>query len=230
MFENLKSGDVVVDAHDADLAYIGSVESRTGVEFVFMTTEAKVARFDSSGAARGKRANIHSDNVRDTIPMQTPAGVFEGAIEGYEYDTKEGNTVVFVGMKPAVDDSRTSHIVYDVSADKCVSYTARGEFYEDGTPSERDIVVQDTPQPESTAAEDQAPAAAEDQAPAATEDPAPPAASTVSKPKRGMPTGVLGAMLGSALGAALSQALDGDPADEYDIPLMAELIKEICRK
>ena len=222
MFENLKSGDVVIDAHDASLVYIGSVESRTGVEFVFMTTEAKVARFDSSGAARGKRANIHSDIVRDTTPMQTPAGVFEGAIEGYEYDTKEGNTVVFVGMKPAVDDSRTSHIVYDVSADKCVSYTARGEFYEDGTPSERDIVVQDTPQPESTAAEDPAPAA--------TEDPAPPAASTVSKPKRGMPTGVLGAMLGSALGAALSQALDGDPADEYDIPLMAELIKEICRK
>ena len=165
MFENLKSGDVVVDAHDAGLVYIGSVESRTGVEFVFMTTEAKVARFDSSGAARGKRANIHSDIVRDTTPMQTPAGVFEGAIEGYEYDTKEGNTVVFVGMKPAVDDSRTSHIVYDVSADKCVSYTARGEFYEDGTPSERDI-----------------------------------------------------------------EALDGDPADEYDIPLMAELIKEICRK
>lgn len=214
MFENLKSGDVVVDAHDADLVYIGSVESRTGVEFVFMTTEAKVARFDSSGAARGKRANIHSDNVRDTTPMQTPAGVFEGAIEGYEYDTKEGNTVVFVGMKPAVDYSRTSHIVYDVSADKCVSYTARGEFYEDGTPSERDIEAQDTPQSE----------------PTATEDPAPPAASTVSKPKRGMPTGVLGAMLGSALGAALSQALDGDPADEYDIPLMAELIKEICRK
>lgn len=214
MFENLKSGDVVVDAHDADLVYIGSVESRTGVEFVFMTTEAKVARFDSSGAARGKRANIHSDNVRDTTPMQTPAGVFEGAIEGYECDTKEGNTVVFVGMKPAVDDSRTSHIVYDVSADKCVSYTARGEFYEDGTPSERDIEAQDTPQSE----------------PTATEDPAPPAASTVSKPKRGMPTGVLGAMLGSALGAALSQALDGDPADEYDIPLMAELIKEICRK
>lgn len=214
MFENLKSGDVVVDAHDAGLVYIGSVESRTGVEFVFMTTEAKVARFDSSGAARGKRANIHSDNVRDTTPMQTPAGVFEGAIEGYEYDTKEGNTVVFVGMKPAVDDSRTSHIVYDVSADKCVSYTARGEFYEDGTPSERDIEVQDTPQSEPTVAE----------------DPAPPAASTVSKPKRGMPTGVLGAMLGSALGAALSQALDGDPADEYDIPLMAELIKEICRK
>lgn len=214
MFENLKSGDVVVDAHDADLVYIGSVESRTGVEFVFMTTEAKVARFDSSGAARGKRANIHSDNVRDTTPMQTPAGVFEGAIEGYEYDTKEGNTVVFVGMKPAVDDSRTSHIVYDVSADKCVSYTARGEFYEDGTPSERDIEAQDTPQSE----------------PTATEDPAPPAASTVSKPKRGMPTGVLGAMLGSALGAALSQALDGDPADEYDIQLMAELIKEICRK
>ena len=214
MFENLKSGDVVVDAHDADLVYIGSVESRTGVEFVFMTTEAKVARFDSSGAARGKRANIHSDNVRGTIPMQTPAGVFEGAIEGYEYDTKEGNTVVFVGMKPAVDDSRTSHIVYDVSADKCVSYTARGEFYEDGTPSERDIEAQDTPQSE----------------PTATEDPAPPAASTVSKPKRGMPTGVLGAMLGSALGAALSQALDGDPADEYDIQLMAELIKEICRK
>ena len=214
MFENLKSGDVVVDAHDADLVYIGSVESRTGVEFVFMTTEAKVARFDSSGAARGKRANIHSDTVRDTTPMQTPAGVFEGAIEGYEYDTKEGNTVVFVGMKPAVDDSRTSHIVYDVSADKCVSYTARGEFYEDGTPSERDIEAQDTPQSE----------------PTATEDPAPPAASTVSKPKRGMPTGVLGAMLGSALGAALSQALDGDPADEYDIPLMAELIKEICRK
>ena len=179
-----------------------------------MTTEAKVARFDSSGAARGKRANIHSDTVRDTTPMQTPAGVFEGAIEGYEYDTKEGNTVVFVGMKPAVDDSRTSHIVYDVSADKCVSYTARGEFYEDGTPSERDIEVQDTPQSEPTVAE----------------DPAPPAASTVSKPKRGMPTGVLGAMLGSALGAALSQALDGDPADEYDIPLMAELIKEICRK
>lgn len=214
MFENLKSGDVVVDAHDAGLVYIGSVESRTGVEFVFMTTEAKVARFDSSGAARGKRANIHSDNVRDTTPMQTPAGVFEGAIEGYEYDTKEGNTVVFVGMKPAVDDSRTSHIVYDVSADKCVSYTARGEFYEDGTPSERDIEAQDTPQSE----------------PTATEDTAPPAASTVSKPKRGMPTGVLGAMLGSALGAALSQALDGDPADEYDIPLMAELIKEICRK
>ena len=214
MFENLKSGDVVVDAHDAGLVYIGSVESRTGVEFVFMTTEAKVARFDSSGAARGKRANIHSDTVRDTTPMQTPAGVFEGAIEGYEYDTKEGNTVVFVGMKPAVDDSRTSHIVYDVSADKCVSYTARGEFYEDGTPSERDIEVQDTPQSE----------------PTATEDPAPPAASTVSKPKRGMPTGVLGAMLGLALGAALSQALDGDPADEYDIPLMAELIKEICRK
>lgn len=214
MFENLKSGDVVVDAHDADLVYIGSVESRTGVEFVFMTTEAKVARFDSSGAARGKRANIHSDNVRGTIPMQTPAGVFEGAIEGYEYDTKEGNTVVFVGMKPAVDDSRTSHIVYDVSADRCVSYTARGEFYEDGTPSERDIEAQDTPQSE----------------PTATEDPAPPAASTVSKPKRGMPTGVLGAMLGSALGAALSQALDGDPADEYDIQLMAELIKEICRK
>ena len=214
MFENLKSGDVVVDAHDADLVYIGSVESRTGVEFVFMTTEAKVARFDSSGAARGKRANIHSDTVRDTTPMQTPAGVFEGAIEGYEYNTKEGNTVVFVGMKPAVDDSRTSHIVYDVSADKCVSYTARGEFYEDGTPSERDIEAQDTPQSE----------------PTATEDPAPPAASTVSKPKRGMPTGVLGAMLGSALGAALSQALDGDPADEYDIPLMAELIKEICRK
>lgn len=214
MFENLKSGDVVVDAHDADLVYIGSVESRTGVEFVFMTTEAKVARFDSSGAARGKRANIHSDNVRDTTPMQTPAGVFEGAIEGYEYDTKEGNTVVFVGMKPAVDDSRTSHIVYDVSADKCVSYTARGEFYEDGTPSERDIEAQDTPQSE----------------PKVTEDPAPPAASTVSKPKRGMPTGVLGAMLGSALGAALSQALDGDPADEYDIQLMAELIKEICRK
>ena len=214
MFENLKSGDVVVDAHDAGLVYIGSVESRTGVEFVFMTTEAKVARFDSSGAARGKRANIHSDTVRDTTPMQTPAGVFEGAIEGYEYDTKEGNTVVFVGMKPAVDDSRTSHIVYDVSADKCVSYTARGEFYEDGTPSERDIEAQDTPQSE----------------PTATEDPAPPAASTVSKPKRGMPTGVLGAMLGSALGAALSQALDGDPADEYDIPLMAELIKEICRK
>ena len=214
MFENLKSGDVVVDAHDADLVYIGSVESRTGVEFVFMTTEAKVARFDSSGAARGKRANIHSDIVRDTTPMHTPAGVFEGAIEGYEYDTKEGNTVVFVGMKPAVDDSRTSHIVYDVSADKCVSYTARGEFYEDGTPSERDIEAQDTPQSE----------------PTATEDPAPPAASTVSKPKRGMPTGVLGAMLGSALGAALSQALDGDPADEYDIPLMAELIKEICRK
>ena len=214
MFENLKSGDVVVDAHDADLVYIGSVESRTGVEFVFMTTEAKVARFDSSGAARGKRANIHSDTVRDTTPMQTPAGVFEGAIEGYEYDTKEGNTVVFVGMKPAVDDSRTSHIVYDVSADKCVSYTARGEFYEDGTPSERDIEAQDTPQSEPTVAE----------------DPAPPAASTVSKPKRGMPTGVLGAMLGSALGAALSQALDGDPADEYDIPLMAELIKEICRK
>ena len=211
MFENLKSGDVVVDAHDAGLVYIGSVESRTGVEFVFMTTEAKVARFDSSGAARGKRANIHSDIVRDTTPMQTPAGVFEGATEGYEYDTKEGNTVVFVGMKPAVDDARTSHIVYDVSADKCVSYTARGEFYEDGTPSERDI---DTHQSE----------------PAATEDPAPPAASTVSKPKRGMPTGVLGAMLGSALGAALSQALDGDPADEYDIPLMAELIKEICRK
>ena len=214
MFENLKSGDVVVDAHDADLVYIGSVESRTGVEFVFMTTEAKVARFDSSGAARGKRANIHSDNVRDTAPMQTPAGVFEGAIEGYKYDTKEGNTVVFVGMKPAVDDSRASHIVYDVSADKCVSYTARGEFYEDGTPSERDCEAQDTPQSE----------------PTATEDPAPPAASTVSKPKRGMPTGVLGAMLGSALGAALSQALDGDPADEYDIPLMAELIKEICRK
>ena len=214
MFENLKSGDVVVDAHDADLVYIGSVESRTGVEFVFMTTEAKVARFDSSGAARGKRANIHSDIVRDTTPMQTPAGVFEGAIEGYEYDTKEGNTVVFVGMKPAVDDSRTSHIVYDVSTDKCVSYTARGGFYADGTPSERDIEVQDTPQSE----------------PTATEDPAPPAASTVSKPKRGMPTGVLGAMLGSALGAALSQALDGDPADEYDIPLMAELIKEICRK
>ena len=214
MFENLKSGDVVVDAHDADLVYIGSVESRTGVEFVFVTTEAKVARFDSSGAARGKRANIYSDNVRDTIPMQTPAGVFEGAIEGYEYDTKEGNTVVFVGMKPAVDDSRTSHIVYDVSADKCVSYTARGEFYEDGTPSERDIEAQDTPQSE----------------PTATEDPAPPAASTVSKPKRGMLTGVLGAMLGSALGAALSQALDGDPADEYDIQLMAELIKEICRK
>ena len=214
MFENLKSGDVVVDAHDADLVYIGSVEPRTGVEFVFMTTEAKVARFDSSGAARGKRANIHSDNVRGTTPMQTPAGVFEGAIEGYEYDTKEGNTVVFVGMKPAVDDSRTSHIVYDVSADKCVSYTARGEFYEDGTPSERDIEAQDTPQSE----------------PTATEDPAPPAASTVSKPKRGMPTGVLGDMLGSALGAALSQALDGDPADEYDIQLMAELIKEICRK
>ena len=214
MFENLKSGDVVVDAHDAGLVYIGSVESHTGVEFVFMTTEAKVARFDSSGAARGKRANIHSDTVRDTTPMQTPAGVFEGAIEGYEYDTKEGNTVVFVGMKPAVDDSRTSHIVYDVSADKCVSYTARGEFYEDGTPSERDIEAQDTPQSEPTVAE----------------DPAPPAASTVSKPKRGMPTGVLGAMLGSALGAALSQALDGDPADEYDIPLMAELIKEICRK
>ena len=214
MFENLKSGDVVVDAHDAGLVYIGSVESRTGVEFVFMTTEAKVARFDSSGAARGKHANIHSDNVRVTIPMQTPAGVFEGAIEGYEYDTKEGNTVVFVGMKPAVDDSRTSHIVYDVSADKCVSYTARGEFYEDGTPSERDIEAQDTPQ----------------SAPTATEDPAPPAASTVSKPKRGMPTGVLEAMLGSALGAALSQTLDGDPADEYDIPLMAELIKEICRK
>lgn len=214
MFENLKSGDVVVDAHDAGLVYIGSVESRTGVEFVFMTTEAKVARFDSSGAARVKRANIHSDNVRATTPMQTPAGVFEGAIEGYEYDTKEGNTVVFVGMKPAVDDSRTSHIVYDVSADKCVSYTARGEFYEDGTPSERDIEAQDTPQSE----------------PTATEDTAPPAASTVSKPKRGMPTGVLGAMLGSALGAALSQALDGDPADEYDIPLMAELIKEICRK
>ena len=214
MFENLKSGDVVVDAHDAGLVYIGSVESRTGVEFVFMTTEAKVARFDSSGAARGKRANIHSDIVRDTTPMQTPAGVFEGATEGYEYDTKEGNTVVFVGMKPAVDDSRTSHIVYDVSADKCVSYTARGEFYEDGTPSERDIEAQDTPQSE----------------PTATEDPAPPAASTVSKPKRGMPTGVLGDMLGSALGAALSQALDGDPADEYDIPLMAELIKEICRK
>lgn len=214
MFENLKSGDVVVDAHDADLVYIGSVESRTGVEFVFMITEAKVARFDSSGAARGKRANIHSDTVRDTIPMQMPAGVFEGATEGYEYDTKEGNTVVFVGMKPAVDDSRNSHIVYDVSADKCVSYTARGEFYADGTPSERDIEVQDTPQSE----------------PTATEDPAPPAASTVSKPKRGMPTGVLGAMLGSALGAALSQALDGDPADEYDIPLMAELIKEICRK
>ena len=214
MFENLKSGDVVVDAHDAGLVYIGSVESRTGVEFVFMTTEAKVARFDSSGAARGKRANIHSDNVRATTPMQTPAGVFEGAIEGYEYDTKEGNTVVFVGMKPAVDDSRTSHIVYDVSADKCVSYTARGEFYEDGTPSERDIEAQDTPQSE----------------PTATEDTAPPAASTVSKPKRGMPTGVLGAMLGSALGAALSQAIDGDPADEYDIPLMAELIKEICRK
>lgn len=214
MFENLKPGDVVVDAHDADLVYIGSVESRTGVEFVFMITEAKVARFDSSGAARGKRANIHSDTVRDTIPMQMPAGVFEGATEGYEYDTKEGNTVVFVGMKPAVDDSRTSHIVYDVSADKCVSYTARGEFYADGTPSERDIEVQDTPQSE----------------PTATEDPAPPAASTVSKPKRGMPTGVLGAMLGSALGAALSQALDGDPADEYDIPLMAELIKEICRK
>ena len=213
MFENLKSGDVVVDAHDAGLVYIGSVESRTGVEFVFMTTEAKVARFDSSGAARGKRANIHSDIVRDTTPMQTPAGVFEGAIEGYKYDTKEGNTVVFVGMKPAVDDSRTSHIVYDVSADKCVSYTARGEFYEDGTPSERDIEVQDTPQSE----------------PKDTEGPAP-AASTVSKPKRGMPTGVLGAMLGSALGAALSQALDGDPADEYDIPLMAELIKEICRK
>ena len=214
MFENLKSGDVVVDAHDADLVYIGSVESRTGVEFVFMITEAKVARFDSSGAARGKRANIHSDTVRDTIPMQMPAGVFEGATEGYEYDTKEGNTVVFVGMKPAVDDSRTSHIVYDVSADKCVSYTARGGFYAGGTPSERDIEVQDTPQSE----------------PTATEDPAPPAASTVSKPKRGMPTGVLGAMLGSALGAALSQALDGDPADEYDIPLMAELIKEICRK
>ena len=214
MFENLKSGDVVVDAHDAGLVYIGSVESRTGVEFVFMTTEAKVARFDSSGAARGKRANIHSDIVRDTTPMHTPAGVFEGAIEGYEYDTKEGNTVVFVGMKPAVDDSRTSHIVYDVSADKCVSYTARGEFYEDGTPSERDIEAQDTPHSE----------------PTATEDPAPPAASTVSKPKRGMPTGVLGAMLGSALGDALSQALDGDPADEYDIPLMAELIKEICRK
>lgn len=214
MFENLKSGDVVVDAHDAGLVYIGSVESRTGVEFVFMTTEAKVARFDSSGAARGKRANIHSDIVRDTTPMQTPAGVFEGAIEGYEYDTKEGNTVVFVGMKPAVDDSRTSHIVYDVSADKCVSYTARGEFYEDGTPSERDIEVQDTPQSE----------------PEPSPEPAPPAASTVSKPKRGMPTGVLGAMLGSALGAALSQALDGDPADEYDIPLMAELIKEICRK
>ena len=213
MFENLKSGDVVVDAHDAGLVYIGSVESRTGVEFVFMTTEAKVARFDSSGAARGKRANIHSDIVRDTTPMQTPAGVFEGAIKGYEYNTKEGNTVVFVGMKPAVDDSRTSHIVYDVSADKCVSYTARGEFYEDGTPSERDIEVQDTPQSE----------------PKDTEGPAP-AASTVSKPKRGMPTGVLGAMLGSALGAALSQALDGDPADEYDIPLMAELIKEICRK
>ena len=214
MFENLKSGDVVVDAHDADLVYIGSVESRTGVEFVFMTTEATVARFDSSGAARGKRANIHSDNVRDTTPMHTPAGVFEGAIEGYEYDTKEGNTVVFVGMKPAVDDSRASHIVYDVSADKCVSYTARGDFYADGRPSDRDIEVQDTPQSE----------------PTATEDPAPPAASTVSKPKRGMPTGVLGAMLGSALGAALSQALDGDPADEYDIPLMAELIKEICRK
>lgn len=214
MFENLKSGDVVVDAYDADLVYIGSVESRRGVEFVFMTTEAKVARFDSSGAARGKRANIHRDNVLVTTPMQTPAGVFEGAIEGYEYDTKEGNTVVFVGTKPAVDCSRTSHIVYDVSADKCVSYTARGEFYEDGTPSERDIEAQDTPQSE----------------PTATEDPAPPAASTVSKPKRGMPTGVLGAMLGSALGAALSQALDGDPADEYDIPLMAELIKEICRK
>lgn len=222
MFENLKSGDVVVDAHDAGLVYIGSVESRTGVEFVFMTTEAKVARFDSSGAARGKRANIHSDTVRDTTPMQTPAGVFEGAIEGYEYDTKEGNTVVFVGMKPAVDDSRTSHIVYDVSADKCVSYTAAGEFYEDGTPSERDIEAQDTPQSE--------PTATEDPAPAVTEDPAPPAGSTASKPKRGMPTGVLGAMLGSALGAALSQALDGDPADEYDIPLMAELIKEICRK
>ena len=214
MFENLKSGDVVVDAHDADLVYIGSVESRTGVEFVFMTTEAKVARFDSSGAARGNRANIHSDNVRDTIPMHTPAGVFEGAIEGYEYDTKEGNTVVFVGMKPAVDESLASHIVYDKSAGKCVSYTARGGFYADGTPRERDIEVQDTPQSE----------------PTATEDPAPPAASTVSKPKRGMPTGVLGAMLGSALGAALSQALDGDPADEYDIPLMAELIKEICRK
>ena len=214
MFENLKSGDVVVDAHDAGLVYIGSVESRTGVEFVFMTTEAKVARFDSSGAARGKRANIHSDIVRDTIPMQTPAGVFEGATEGYEYDTKEGNTVVFVGMKPAIDESLASHIVYDVSADKCVSYTARGEFYEDGTPSERDIEVQDTPQSE----------------PTATEDPAPPAGSTASEPKRGMPTGVLGAMLGSALGAALSQALDGDPADEYDIPLMAELIKEICRK
>ena len=76
MFENLKSGDVVVDAHDADLVYIGSVESRTGVEFVFMTTEAKVARFDISGAARVNRANIHSDNVRDTIPMQSPAGVF----------------------------------------------------------------------------------------------------------------------------------------------------------
>lgn len=214
MFENLKSGDVVVDAHDAALVYIGSVESRTGVEFVFMTTEAKVARFDSSGAARGKRANIHSDNVSDTIPMQTPAGVFEGATEGYEYDTKEGNTVVFVGMKPAIDESLASHIVYDKSADKCVSYTARGGFYADGTPSERDIEVQDTPQSE----------------PTATEDPAPPAASTVSKPKRGMPTGVQGAMLGSALGAALSQALDGDPADEYDIPLMAELIKEICRK
>ena len=214
MFENLKSGDVVVDAHDAGLVYIGSVESRTGVEFVFMTTEAKVARFDSSGAARVKRANIHSDNVRATTPMQTPAGVFEGAIEGYEYDTKEGNTVVFVGMKPAVDDSRTSHIVYDVSADKCVSYTARGEFYEDGTPSERDIEAQDTPQSE----------------PTATEDTAPPAASTVSKPKRGMPTGVRGAMIVSALRAALSRALDGDPADEYDIPLMAELIKEICRK
>ena len=227
MFENLKSGDVVVDAHDAGLVYIGSVESRTGVEFVFMTTEAKVARFDSSGAARGKRANIHSDNVRDTTPMQTPAGVFEGAIEGYEYDTKEGNTVVFVGMKPAVDDSRTSHIVYDVSADKCVSYTARGEFYEDGTPSERDIEAQDTPQSEPTDIKAQDTSQSE---PTATEDTAPPAASTVSKPKRGMPTGVLGAMLGSALGAALSQALDGDPADEYDIPLMAELIKEICRK
>ena len=119
--------------------------------------------------------------------------------------------------------------MYDVSADKCVSYTARGEFYEDGTPSERDIEAQDIEAQDIEAQDIEAQDTPQSE-PTATEDTAPPAASTVSKPKRGMPTGVLGAMLGSALGAALSQALDGDPADEYDIPLMAELIKEICRK
>lgn len=217
MFENLKSGDVVVDAHDADLVYIGRAELCTGTSFVFMNTDAKVVRFDSSGVASTNRADVTDDSVRDTIPMQTPCGVFEGATEGQEYTTEDGDTVVFVGTKPAVDEARTCHIVYDMSTNKCVSYTARGEFYEDGTPCERDI-KRSTPAIEA----DPAPTKGCSDTPTA----APDEQETTHKPT----TGLLGALLGSALGAALSQALDGDPADEYDIPLMAELIKEICRK